>query len=173
MTDFSHWRVTSAWLSSEVKCHAKPYGLQACITKSRVHPDLQNYLKRDTSQSRSRRIMRTRPLIHIYWIAQDSSIFLEWQLLPGWIKTAWDGISFSWPKLNRHVVLWVAMATWKRQTPLLSCLLSVLEFLLSLSVEARWVQDWPVLPWTNSLELKRCCQASTSNGSICDLISIH
>lgn len=99
--------------------------------------------------------------------------FLEWQLLPGWIKTAWDGISFSWPKLNRHVVLWVAMATWKGQTTLLSCLLSVLEFLLSLSVEASWVQDWPVLPWTNSLELKRCCQASTSNGSICDLISIH
>lgn len=48
------------------------------------------------------------------------------------------------------------------------------QILLTLSVDPRRLQDWLVLPWTNSLELKRCCQAAPPpNGSICDLIASH
>lgn len=112
------------WFPSKIKCHSKPHGLKAWATKSRVHPDLQIYLKRDTPQNRSRKIMRTRrSLIHIYWIAQDSSI--SW-----WVTVSCLGhnclgcSSFSSHKPHRHIAQQVVTAAWERQTPLLSSILS-------------------------------------------------
>lgn len=127
MADFCHWRVTLTWLPSKIKCHSKPHGLKACATKSRVHPDLQIYLKRDISQNRSRKIMRTRrSLIHIYWIAQDSGI-LWWVTVSCLGHNCLGCSSFSLYNPHRHIAQQVATAAGKRQTPLLSCILSTLR----------------------------------------------
>lgn len=115
------------WLPSKVKCYSKPHGLKACATKSRVHPDLQIYLKQDTPQNRSRKIMRTRwSLIHIYWTAQDFSI--SWWTTASCLGHKCLGcISFSSLKLYRHVAQQIVMAAWKRKIPLPSCILSTLK----------------------------------------------
>lgn len=161
------------WLPSKVKCHSKPHGLKACATKSRVHPDLQIYLKQDTPQNRSRKIMRTRwSLIHIYWTC------------PGLQHFMMDNCFLPGSQLLRMHLLLITQTTQARcSTGSNGCLekkntTSQLhpkhtQILLTLSGEPRWIQVWLVLPWTSSLELKRYCQAATPNGSICDFIASH